>query len=61
MQTVSLGNKLYEMLDFFLLCWGLTTCQPLWVILSHLPEKRRREIDKIVEKMKERDRGERQK
>ena len=46
---------------FFLLCWGLMTCQPLWVILSHLPEKGRREIDKIVEKMKERDRGERQK
>ena len=37
------------------LCWGLTTCQPLWVILCHLPEKGRREIEEIVEEMKERD------
>ena len=34
------------------------TCQPLLVILCGLPEKGRREIE-IVEKMKERDRGER--
>ena len=34
------------------------TCQPLWVILWHLPEKGRREIEEIVEEMKERDRGE---
>ena len=34
------------------------TCQPLWVILCHLPEKGRREIEEIVE-MKERDKGER--
>ena len=32
------------------------TCQPLWVILCHLPEKGRREIEEIVEEMKERDR-----
>ena len=39
---------------------GLTTCQPLWVILCHLPEKGRREIEEIIiEEMKERDRGER--
>ena len=38
-------------------CWGLTTCQPLWVILCHLPEKGRKEI---VEEMKERDREERE-
>ena len=25
------------------LCWGLTTHQPLWVILCRLPEKRRRD------------------
>ena len=25
--------------DFFLLCWGLTTCQPLWVILCCLQRK----------------------
>ena len=35
------------------------TCQPLWVILCHLLEKGRREIEEIVEEMKERDRGER--
>ena len=35
------------------------TQQPLWVILCSLPEKRRREIEEIVEKMKEKDRGER--
>ena len=38
------------------LCWGLTTRQPLWVILCHLPEKGRKEI---VEEMKERNREER--
>ena len=40
-------------------CWGLMTCQPLWVILCHLPEKGRKEIEEIVEEMKERDRQER--
>ena len=39
-----------------LLCWGLTTSQPLWVILCRLPEKGRKEIEEIVEEMKERDR-----
>ena len=29
------------------------TCQPLWVILCHLPEKGRREIQEIAEEMKE--------
>ena len=38
---------------------GLTTRQPLWVILCHLPEKRRREIEEIVEEIKEMVRGER--
>ena len=37
-------------------CWGLTTRQPLWVILCRLPEKGRWEIVKVI---KERDRGER--
>ena len=37
------------------LCWGLTTRQPLWVILCRLPEKGR----KVVEEIKERDREER--
>ena len=40
----------------FCLCWGLTTRQPLWVILCRLPEKGRKEI---VEEMNERDREER--
>ena len=35
------------------------TRQPLWVILCHLPEKGRREIEETVEEMKERVRGER--
>ena len=39
-----------------LLCWGLTTRQPLWVILCRLPEKGRKEIEEIVEEMKERNR-----
>ena len=34
------------------------TRQPLWVILCQLPEKGRKEIEKIVEEMKERDREE---
>ena len=34
------------------LCWGLTTRQPLWVMLSRLSENGRKEI---VEKKKERD------
>ena len=35
------------------------TRQPLWVILCHHPEKGRKELEEIVEKMKERDREER--
>ena len=35
------------------------TRQPLWVILCHFPEKGRREIEEIVEEMKEKERGER--
>ena len=42
-----------------LIVLGLTTRQPLWVILCHLPEKGRKEIEEIVEKMKKRDRAER--
>ena len=40
------------------LCWGLTACQPLWVILCCLPEKGRKEIEEIVKEMKERNREE---
>ena len=43
----------------FWLCWGLTTRQPLWVILCRLPEKGRKVIEEIVEEIKERDREER--
>ena len=35
------------------------TRQPLWVILCHPPEKGRKEIEEIVEEMKERDKEER--
>ena len=41
------------------LCWGLTTRQPLRVILCRLPEKGRIEIEERVEEMKEMDREER--
>ena len=34
------------------------TCQPLWVILCRLPEKGRKEIEEIVEVMKEGNREE---
>ena len=44
---------------FFFVCWGLTTRQPLWVILCRLPEKGRKEVEEIVEEMKERNREER--
>ena len=42
-----------------LIDWGLTTPQPLWVILCRFPEKGRKEIEEIVEDMKERDKEER--
>ena len=45
--------------DIDWLCWGLTTLQPLRVILCRLPEKGRKEIEERVEEMKERDREER--
>ena len=41
------------------LCWGLTTLQPLRVILCRLPEKGRKEIEERVEEMKEGDREKR--
>ena len=46
-------------LFFFWLCWGLTTRQPLRVILCCLPEKGRKEIEELVEEMKAGDREER--
>ena len=47
-----------EIQDFDWLCWGLTTRQPLRVILCRLPEKGRKEIEEIVQ-MKAGDREER--
>ena len=41
------------------LCGGLKR-RPLWVILCRLPEKGKKEIEEIVEEMKERDGGERE-
>ena len=38
---------------------GLTTRQPLWVILCRLHKKGRKETEEIVEEMKERNREER--
>ena len=49
----------HSQLIFDWLCLGLTTRQPLWVILCRLPEKGRKEIEEIVEETKERDREER--
>ena len=49
----------FLLLPSYWLCWGLTTRQPLWVILCRLPEKGRKEIEEIVEEMKERNREER--
>ena len=39
--------------EFDWLCWGLMTRQPLWVILCCLTKKGRKEIEEIVEEMKE--------
>ena len=50
---------MYTKVSDFCLCWGLTTRQPLWVILCRLPEKGRKEIEEIVEEIKERNREER--
>ena len=43
-------TKLFSVV--FLLCWGLMTCQPLWVILCHLPEKGRKETEETVEEIR---------
>ena len=42
-----------------LIVFGFTTLQPLWIILCRLPEKGRKEIEEIVEEIKERNREER--
>ena len=52
LQILILEQWLFSFVWFWL-CWGLTTRQPLWVILCRLPEKGRKEIEEIVEEMKE--------
>ena len=49
--TLKKQEHLTSLIDW--LSWGLTTRQPLWVILCRLPEKGRKEIEEIVEEMKE--------
>ena len=56
---LNIANYLVELIWLIWLCWGLTTRQPLRVILCRLPEKGRKEIEEIEEEMKERDREER--
>ena len=55
--TLVMLNKLrcHTHFIFYWLCCGLTTRQPLWVILCRLPEKGRKEIEETVAEMKERD------
>ena len=59
MVVETLSHKKVDAAARFWLCWGLTTRQPLRVILCRLPEKGRKEIEERVEEMKERDREER--
>ena len=53
MSTSLISNNRLSRSEIDWLCWGLTTRQPLWVILCRLPEKGRKEIEEIVEEMKE--------
>ena len=50
---------IYSFIYFDWLCWGLTTSQPLWVILCRVSQRKWEEIEEIVEEMKERDREQR--
>ena len=61
LSVMHLGSSVFNGLSYIemWLCWGLTTRQPLWVILCRLPEKGRKKIEEIVEEMKERDSEER--
>ena len=45
------NSKIYKTKGYvsYWLCWGLTTRQPLRVILCRLPEKGRKEIEERVE------------
>ena len=57
--NVEINRSMHHIKYWDWLCWGLTTRQPFRVILCRLPEKGRKEIEKRVEEMKERDREER--
>ena len=50
----------YFVFVFFFYCAEVYRTSTLVVILCRLPEKGRKEIEEIVEEMKERDRGERE-
>ena len=53
------GRQEYVSTHYMLVVLGLTTRQPLWVILCNLPEWGRKEIEEIVEEVKEMDMEER--
>ena len=53
LEKMNLSIRVKVRVFSFLLCWGLTTCQPLWVILCRLPEKGRKETEEMVEGMNE--------
>ena len=62
--TLNIGHhysvpNLSWVVDWLIDWLGFNECQPLWVILCHLPEKGRKEIEELVEEMKEKDREER--
>ena len=58
-QSSTISMHIPSLIVYCLLCWGLTTRQPMRVILCRLPEKGRKEIEERVEEIKERDREER--
>ena len=58
LQNINFTLTLSSLIDW-LIVLGFNECQPLWVILCRLPKKGRKEIEEIIEEMKERDREER--
>ena len=57
-RLMNIRVSMYMCTTCTLIVMNLTTRQPLWLILCHLPEKGRKEIEEKVEKMKDRDREE---
>ena len=49
----------HQLMSKIMLGLNDTQLQPLWVILCHLPKKWRKEIEELVEEMKNRGREER--